>query len=87
LLKAMDHTHIFTKGGELTSKRTANELQITPPRPMRVEDPKKDLEAMFQELVGGQHRMQLGTVPPQSNLEERGPFVRRASGKRQANVP
>jgi hypothetical protein len=39
----------------------ANELQITPPRPMRVEDPRKDLETLFQELVGGQHRKQRGT--------------------------
>jgi hypothetical protein len=39
----------------------ANELQLTPPRPMRVEDPKKELEALFQELVGGQHRKQKRT--------------------------
>jgi hypothetical protein len=29
----------------------ANEIQITAPRPMRVEDPKKDLENLFDELV------------------------------------
>lgn len=36
----------------------ANELQITSPRPMGVENPKKDLDALFQELVGGPHRKQ-----------------------------
>jgi hypothetical protein len=46
---------------ERFSALRANELQITPPRPMRVEDPKKDLEALFQELVGGQHRKQAPT--------------------------
>jgi hypothetical protein len=40
----------------------ANELQITPPRPVRVEDdPRKTLEDLFQELVRGQHRQQRGT--------------------------
>lgn len=39
----------------------ANELQISSPRPMRVEDPKRDLEALFHELVGGQHRKERGT--------------------------
>jgi hypothetical protein len=34
----------------------ANELQITPPRPMKVRDPEKELEALFQELVGGRPR-------------------------------
>ncbi|HEY1860594.1 MAG TPA: hypothetical protein VGG61_09590, partial [Gemmataceae bacterium] len=39
----------------------ANEFQITPPRPMRVEDPKKDLDELFHVLVGGQHRKEKST--------------------------
>ena len=35
-----------------------NEFQITPPRPMKVRDPAKELDELFQELVGGQHRAQ-----------------------------
>jgi hypothetical protein len=31
----------------------ANLLQITPPRPMKVVDPEKDLQKLFEELVGG----------------------------------
>src|SRR5260370_42102191 len=34
----------------------ANRLQIAPPRPMQVTDPEKDLDQLFHELVGGQHR-------------------------------
>jgi hypothetical protein len=36
----------------------ANELQISAPRPMRVEDPERDLDTLFWQLVGGQHRKQ-----------------------------
>jgi hypothetical protein len=31
----------------------ANEIRLTPPRPMRVTDPKQDLDALFNDLVGG----------------------------------
>ncbi len=34
----------------------ANEFQITPPRPMRVEDPERDLDMLFKELVSGEDR-------------------------------
>jgi hypothetical protein len=34
----------------------ANLLQITPPRPMKVVDPEKDLQKLFAELVGGAPR-------------------------------
>jgi hypothetical protein len=34
----------------------ANRIQITPPRTMRVYEPKKDLEKLFKEIVGGEHR-------------------------------
>jgi Protein of unknown function (DUF3037) len=33
--------------------KRANHLQITPPRPMRVTDPEKELAQLFLELVGG----------------------------------
>ena len=34
----------------------ANLIQITPPRPMRVTDPGKDLDELYKELVGGARR-------------------------------
>jgi hypothetical protein len=34
----------------------ANEIQITPPRPMKVFSPEDDLEKLFRELVGGRAR-------------------------------
>lgn len=34
----------------------ANQIQITPPRPMRVQNPQEDLDELFQELVGGEQR-------------------------------
>jgi hypothetical protein len=40
--------------------RRANLIQITPPRPMKVHDPEKDLDQLFQELVGGQPRASRG---------------------------
>lgn len=39
----------------------ANQIQITEPRPMRVRVPEEDLDQLFQELVGGQHRKQPST--------------------------
>ena len=38
---------------ELFIAKRANRLRITPPRPMSVADPKKDLDQLFRELVGG----------------------------------
>ena len=40
--------------------RRANLIQITPPRPMKVSDPEKDLDQLFQDLVGGQARVNRG---------------------------
>ena len=40
--------------------RRANLIQITPPRPMKVSDPEKDLDQLFQDLVGGQARVKSG---------------------------
>ena len=40
--------------------RRANLIQITPPRPMKVSDPEKDLDQLFQDLVGGQARVKRG---------------------------
>ncbi|MCX7424655.1 MAG: DUF3037 domain-containing protein [Planctomycetia bacterium] len=39
----------------------ANQIQITAPRPMRVRVPEEDLDRLFQDLVGGQHRKQKST--------------------------
>ncbi len=39
----------------------ANLIQITPPRPMRVSEPEKDLEQLFKDLVGGMHRKEKTT--------------------------
>jgi hypothetical protein len=36
----------------------ANQLQLTPPRSMRVTNPDEDLKILFDEVVGGQHRKQ-----------------------------
>ncbi len=36
----------------------ANELLITPPRPMKVLNPEADLDALFKELVGGRARQE-----------------------------
>jgi Protein of unknown function (DUF3037) len=40
--------------------KRANLIQISPPRPMKVHDPEKDLDQLFQELVGGQTRTSRG---------------------------
>jgi len=40
--------------------RRANLIQISPPRPMKVNDPEKDLAQLFKDLVGGQARMPQG---------------------------
>lgn len=37
-------------------KTRGNDIVLTPPRPMRVADPERDLEALFKELVGGRAR-------------------------------
>lgn len=37
--------------------RRANLIQISPPRPMKVKDPEKDLDQLFTDLVGGQARI------------------------------
>lgn len=43
----------------------ANEVQITSPRPMKVLDPKKDLDELFEELVGGRAKQPLKySAPP-----------------------
>jgi len=42
----------------------ANEVQITPPRPMKVLEPKKDLEELYEELVGGRSRQPLKHAAP-----------------------
>ncbi len=39
----------------------ANELQITPPRPMIVDDPAVELDALFAELIGGPARAEKTT--------------------------
>lgn len=42
----------------------ANEIQVTPPRPMKVFEPEKDLQELFEELVGGRSRQPLKYVAP-----------------------
>jgi hypothetical protein len=42
----------------------ANEIQITPPRPMRILEPEKDLQKLFDELVGGRTSLPLKHVAP-----------------------
>ena len=41
-----------------------NAIRITPPRPMRVVDPEKDLDQLIHDLVGGEPR--LGPVADQA---------------------
>ncbi len=36
----------------------ANQIQITPPRSMRISDPEEDLKRLFNEVIGGPHRKQ-----------------------------
>lgn len=40
--------------------RRANLIQISPPRPMKVTDPEKDLDQLFEDLVGGRARTRRG---------------------------
>lgn len=40
--------------------RRANLIQISPPRPMKVTDPEKDLDQLFKDLVGGEARTHRG---------------------------
>jgi hypothetical protein len=44
----------------------ANDLTLTPPRPMKVSDPKAELQGLFKELVGGRARKE----PPPPELRE-----------------
>src|SRR5262249_55766133 len=41
---------------ERSTATRANEIQLTPPRPMKVFNPAQDLELLFEELVGGPAR-------------------------------
>jgi hypothetical protein len=45
---------------EVFIARRANSIQITPPRPMKVDEPDKDLDQLFQDLVGGKPRAKSG---------------------------
>lgn len=59
--------HDFKSLADLTNfiSTRANEMQITPPRPMKVLNPEKDLEELFEELVGGRSREPLKySAPP-----------------------
>lgn len=59
--------HDFQSLDDLTHfiSTRANEMQITPPRPMKVLDPEKELEELFEELVGGRSREPLKySAPP-----------------------
>jgi len=59
--------HDFKSLDDLTNfiSTRANEMQISPPRPMKVFDPEKDLEELFEELVGGRSREPLKySAPP-----------------------
>jgi len=40
--------------------KRANLIQISPPRPMKVHDPEKDLDQLFKDLVGGHARTSRG---------------------------
>lgn len=59
--------HDFKSLDDLTNfiSTRANEIQITPPRPMKVLEPEKDLEELFEELVGGRSKEPLKySAPP-----------------------
>lgn len=50
----------------------ANEVQLTTPRPMKVSEPAKDLDDLFEELVGGRSRQPLKySAPPVEKALER----------------
>lgn len=50
----------------------ANEVQLTAPRAMKVSDPEKDLDELFDKLVGGRSRQPLKhSVPPVEKALER----------------
>ena len=50
----------------------ANEVQLTAPRPMKVSQPEKDLDELFEELVGGRSRQPLKySAPPVEKALER----------------
>ena len=42
----------------------ANEVQITSPRPMKVSEPAKDLDELFEDLVGGRSKQPLKHIAP-----------------------
>ena len=46
-----------------------NEIQLTPPRPVKVFNPERDLESLFRSLVGGQTQRK-AVEPVASRLEE-----------------
>lgn len=67
----------------------ANDIVLTPPRSIKVTDPKLDLEALFSELVGGRQSAPTQKIPV-PELEE--PFLQlhregRASVKVRVEVP
>lgn len=59
-----------------------NEIQLTPPRPVKVFNPEQDLELLFERLVGGQAQPR-GAAPVAQRLDETFsqqdilPFIRR----------
>ncbi len=60
-------SHHFRSLEDLTSfiSTRANEVQITPPRPMKVLEPENDLDELFEELVGGRSKQPLKySAPP-----------------------
>lgn len=48
----------------------ANELRITPPRPVKVTDPKQELEDLFAELVGGRKQRRNVKTPILPELDQ-----------------
>jgi hypothetical protein len=55
----------FREPGDLVTfiDTRANEIILTPPRAVRVRDPRKELEELFSELVGGRRRKEKATEP------------------------
>lgn len=47
----------------------ANAVQLTPPRPMRVEQPERELEELFRRLVGGRSRKDQAKATARRRLE------------------
>ncbi len=63
----------------------ANELRLTAPRPMKVDDPDRELEALYIELIGASRKPYLPRPPLVPQLDE---FFRtpRLSGRVQLNL-